>query len=146
MSRIIISDKTYVMILSFLIFFMAVSVATAGMMRGMWELKGFVKREGSTTTLIPINSTSCITPNAMMPPPSVESKNCTVLSQKTEENGISWITKCEDKNGLMTESTGTITYDDNNVEENIQKVMTNSNGMKTVSTTHISGKRVGDCK
>ena len=119
--------------------------STTALMEGLWELKGEIKIEGATIASIPINSSKCITINSMIPQ-QLNDKHCSIISKNNEENAISWTIICKDESGLVTEKTVSLTFQKDTFDENIRNVIVNSKGVKTITSIHILGQRIGDCK
>ena len=69
-----------------------------------------------------------------------------MVSQKIEGNTVTWVTKCVDKKGVTTDSTGSVTYSSNSFNGTVHNVTTDSKGAKSSSSLQIAGRRTGDCK
>ncbi len=130
---------------SFFMLFTNLVFSTTTLLEGLWELKGEIKIEGATIASIPINTSECITANSMVQQ-QLNDKHCSIISKSNEENAIFLTTICKDESGLLTEKTVSLTFHVDTFDENIRNVIVDSKGIKTISSTHILGQRIGDCK
>jgi len=115
---------------------------------GTWEIKAELKLEGLLFPMppMPINYTQCITKKDMVPQKQEKNQECTKVSEKIEGNTVSWVMRCKDSKGTVTESTGKATYAGTTFDARINNVSTNTKGSKSTSTMTMSGRRTGDCK
>ena len=125
-----------------------VAFAAPNMEEGKWEIKGEMKLEGMPFPMpaMQVNFTQCLTKKDMVPQQKDKNQECTTVSTKVDGNSVSWVMKCKDKKGRVTEGTGKMTYKGSTFEGNIHNVTTDAKGQKSESTMTMNGKRTGDCK
>src|SRR5512140_3863484 len=105
-----------------------VAIAAPNMQEGMWDIKGEMKLEGLPFAMppMPFSFSKCMTKEDMVPQQKDKNQECTPVSTKTEGNTITWVTKCKDKKGAVTESTGKATYKGNGFDGTIHNVTTDA--------------------
>ncbi len=128
--------------------FSPVVYAAPDMQEGQWEVKGEMKMEGLPFPMpaIPVTFSQCITKKDMVPQKQEKNQECTKVSEKIEGNTVTWMGKCKDKKGAITESNGSVTYKGSTFDGNIHTVTTDAKGAKSSSNFKMAGKRTGDCK
>ena len=138
----------FIMIMVASMFITTAVVAAPNMQEGKWEIKGEMKMEGMPFPMpaIPVNFSQCITKKDMVPQKQEKNQECTKVSEKIEGNTVTWVTKCKDKKGAVTESTGSVTYQGNSFDGKVHMVTTDPKGAKSESNLKMAGKRTGDCK
>ena len=125
-----------------------VAIAAPNMREGTWEIKGEMKLEGMPFPMpaMPVNFTKCLTKKDMVPQQKDKNQECITESTKVDGNTVSWVMKCKDKKGNLTDGTGKVTYKGSSFEGKIHNVTTDPKGAKSESTLTMNGKRTGDCK
>ncbi|TET92310.1 MAG: DUF3617 family protein [Desulfobacteraceae bacterium] len=120
----------------------SISFAASGpnMKEGLWEITTKTKMPGME--MPPMKHTQCITKNDLVPQSSQPGQECKITETKVIGNTVTWTMQCKTQDGEM-KGTGKITYSGDSFEGTIIISMPQAN-MKI--TTHISGKRIGDCK
>jgi len=120
----------------------SISFAASGpnMKEGLWEITTKTKMPGME--MPPMKHTQCITKNDLVPQSSQPGQECKITETKVIGNTVTWTMQCKTQGGEM-EGTGKITYSGDSFEGTMIMSMPQAN-MKI--TTHISGKRIGDCK
>lgn len=120
----------------------SISFAASGpnMKEGLWEITTKTKMPG--VEMPPMKHTQCITKNDLVPQSSQPGQECKITETKVIGNTVTWTMQCKTQ-GEEMKGTGKITYSGDSFEGTIIISMPQAN-MKI--TTHISGKRIGDCK
>ncbi len=122
----------------------AISITFAGsgpnMKEGLWEITTKTKMPGME--MPPMKHTQCITKNDLVPQSSQPGQECKITETKVIGNTVTWTMQCKTQGGEM-KGTGKIIYSGDSFEGTMIMSMPQAN-MKI--TTHISGKRIGDCK
>lgn len=120
----------------------SISFAASGpnMKEGLWEITTKTKIPGME--MPPMKHTQCITKNDLVPQSSQPGQECKITETKVIGNTVTWTMQCKTQ-GEEMKGTGKITYSGDSFEGTIIISMPQAN-MKI--TTHISGKRIGDCK
>ena len=115
---------------------------------GQWEVKGEMKLEGMPFPMpaMPFGYSQCITKKDMVPQQQQKDQECTTVSQKIEGNTVSWSMTCKDKKGVVTDSTGTVTYAGDSFASTMHTVTTDTKKQTTSSNMTLKGQRTGDCK
>ncbi len=117
------------------------SFAASGpdMKEGLWEITSTMKMQGMN---LPSHThTQCITKNDLVPKSSQPGQECKISDYKIEGNTVTWSIKCSTQGGEM-EGTGRITYMGDSFEGTMKMKM---GGSGAEMTTHMSGRRIGDC-
>lgn len=127
-----------------IILLIAISISFAGsgpnMKEGLWEITTKTKMPGME--MPPMKHTQCITKNDLVPQSSRPGQECKITETKVIGNTVSWTMQCKTQGGEM-KGTGKITYSGDSFKGTMIMSMPQAN-MKI--TSHISGKRIGDCK
>jgi len=127
-----------------IILLIAISISFAGsgpnMKEGLWEITTKTKMPGME--MPPMKHTQCITKNDLVPQSSQPGQECKITETKVIGNTVSWTMQCKTQGGEM-KGTGKITYSGDSFKGTMIMSMPQTN-MKI--TSHISGKRIGDCK
>ena len=122
----------------------AISITFAGselnMKEGLWEITTKTKIPGME--MPPMKHTQCITKNDLVPQSSQPGQECKITETKVIGNTVTWTMQCKTQ-GEEMKGTGKITYSGDSFEGTIIISMPQAD-MKI--TTHMSGKRIGDCK
>lgn len=106
---------------------------------GLWEITSSMKMQGMN--MPSYTHTQCITKNDLVPKSSQPGQECTISNYKIKGNTVSWSIKCSNQGGEM-EGTGRITYMGDSFEGTMKMKMS---GSGTEVTTHMTGRRIGDC-
>jgi len=118
------------------------SFAASGpdMNEGLWEITTTMKMQGMN---MPSHThTQCITKDDLVPRSSQPGQECTISNYEVEGNTVSWSIRCSTQGGEMN-GTGKITYRGDSFDGTMDMTMPGS-GAEVV--THMSGRRIGDCK
>ena len=122
------------------------SISIAGsrpnMQEGMWEITTRTDMVGMSTSMPAMIRTQCLTTNDLVPQDSQQKEACQVIDTKVEGNMVTWTVKCHGHGGDAT-GKGRITYSGSSFEGTFEMTTSQSN-MKMIS--HMSGRRLGDCK
>lgn len=123
----------------------AISISFAGsvpnMKAGLWEIT--VKTEMPGMEMPPMKRTQCLTKKDFVPQgPQQPGQECTVTDVKVDGNTVTWSLECTTPGGKM-KGKGTTTYSGDSFKGTMIMLMPPTN-MKI--TTHMSGKRIGECK
>jgi hypothetical protein len=123
----------------------AISVCFAdsvpNMNAGLWEIT--IKTEMPGMEMAPIKHTQCLTEKDFVPQgPQQPGQECEITDVKVDGDTVTWVLECESPGGKM-KGTGTTTYSGDSFKGTMEMVMPQTN-MKI--TTHMSGKRIGECK
>jgi len=110
------------------------------MNEGLWEITTTMKMQGMN---MPSHThTQCITKDDLVPQSSQPGQECTISDYKVEGNTVSWKIRCSTQGGEM-EGSGEITYRGDSFDGTMNMTMPGS-GAEVV--THMTGRRIGDCK
>lgn len=123
----------------------AISISFAGsvpnMKEGLWEIT--IKTEMPGMEMPPMKHTQCLTKKDFVPQgPQQPGQECKITETKVVGNTVTWTMQCKTQGGTM-KGTGKMTYSGGSFEGTMIMSMPQAN-MKI--TTHMSGKRIGDCK
>jgi hypothetical protein len=80
----------------------------------------------------------------MLPKEQEQEQECKVKDQKISGNTVTWTMECGGKNAI--EITGKTTYQGDTLEGTIIMISNDPDEGKMKIITHISGKRIGECK
>lgn len=131
-------------------FFLSVICAFAGvdMHEGMWEITTKMEMPGMQMQMPARKHTQCLTKKnmlkTMVPKEQEQEQECKVKDQKISGNTVSWTMECGGKNAI--EITGKTTYQGDTLEGTIIMISNDPDEGKMKIITHISGKRIGECK
>ncbi len=130
----------------FIISFSITSLAFAGskinMKEGKWEVTTKMEMQGMPMNMPPVTNTQCLTKKDFIPQSSQAGQECKITDQKISKNTVTWTVKCKGQ-GIESKGTGKITYNGSSFK-GIIKVSTIQPKMEM--TTHVSGRRIGNCK
>ena len=110
------------------------------MNEGLWEITSEVKMPGMT--MPPSTHTQCITKDDLVPQKAQSGQGCQVTDVQYKGDTVSWKIECTGQGGVMT-GTGRITYNGDSFVGQMKMTMPGQ-GMKV--TTHMKGRRIGDCQ
>ena len=128
-----------------IIFLTAASISFAGsvpnMKAGLWEIT--IKTEMPGMAMPPMKHTQCLTKKDFVPQaPQQPGQECKITDVKVDGDTVTWTLECTTPGGTM-KGTGKTTYSGNSFKGTMVMVMPPTN-MKI--TTHMNGKRIGECK
>ena len=123
----------------------AISISFAGsvpnMKEGLWEIT--VKTEIPGMEMPPMKHTQCLTKKDFVPQGSQQpGQECKITDVKVDGNTVTWSLECKSP-GVEMKGTGKTTYSGNSFKGTMVMSMPQTN---MNITTHMSGKRIGDCK
>ncbi|MEA3223190.1 MAG: DUF3617 domain-containing protein [Thermodesulfobacteriota bacterium] len=123
----------------------SISFADSGpnMKEGLWEITTKIEMPGMEMPAM--KHTQCITKDALVPQssqPGQGGQECKITETKVDGNTVTWAIECNDQGGKM-KGTGKITYKGDSFEGVMTMSMPQAN---MEMTSHISGRRIGDCK
>ena len=123
----------------------AISISFAGsvpnMKAGLWEIT--VKTEMPGMEMPPMKHTQCLTKKDFVPQgPQQPGQECKITDVKVDGDTVTWTLKCTTQGGKM-KGTGKTTYSGNSFKGIMVMIIPPTN-MKI--TTHMNGKRIGNCK
>jgi len=123
----------------------AISISFAGsvpnMKAGLWEIT--IKTEMPGMEMPPMKHTQCLTKKDFVPQgPQQPGQECKIIDVKVDGNTVTWAIQCTTQGGKM-KGTGKTTYSGNSFKGTMVMSMPQAN---MNITTHMSGKRIGDCK
>jgi len=110
------------------------------MKEGLWEITSGVKMPGMS--MPPSTHTQCITKDDLVPQKAQPGQECQATDVQYKGNTVTWKIECSGQSGVMT-GTGGITYNGDSFVGQVEITMPGQ-GMKM--TTHMKGRRIGDCK
>ena len=125
--------------------------AAGGMMQaGQWEITSSTEIEGMAHHMPPSTFTHCVKPEDVKDPESMVRKSqqskseCELKDVKVDGNRVTWSVECRERGHVK--GTGTMVYSGDSYEGTITMQMEESQRGPMKITTHIKGRRVGDCK
>lgn len=126
-------------------------LAAGGMMQtGQWEITSSTEIEGMPHHMPPSTSTHCVKPEDVKDPEAMVRKSqqskddCEIKDVKVEKNTVTWSVECHRRGNVK--GTGTMVYSGDSYEGTITMQMEESQRGPMKITTHIKGRRIGDCK
>jgi len=121
----------------------AVSISFAGsmpdMQEGLWEITTKTQMPGME--MPPTKHTQCLTKNDLVPQGSQPGQECEITDIKMDGNTVSWTMLCKGQGGEVR-GTGKITYNGDGFTGIMKITMPQAN---MDMTSHIHGRRIGDC-
>jgi hypothetical protein len=134
--------KKFFVISAILLF--SASIVFAGsdvnMKEGLWEITSEVKMPGMS--MPPSTHTQCITKDDLVPQKAQPGQECQVTDVQYKGNTVTWKIECSGQGGVMT-GTGRTTYNGDSFVGQMEMTIPGQ-GMKI--TTHMKGRRIGDCQ
>ncbi len=123
----------------------AISISFAGsapnIREGLWEIT--VITEMGNMKMPAMTHTQCLTKNDFVPKGVQQpGQECEITDTKVDGNTVTWTIQCTTQGAEMT-GTGKTTYSGDSFEGTMVMSMPQTN---MEITTHMSGKRIGDCK
>ena len=110
------------------------------MQEGLWEITSEVKMPG--VNMPPSTHKQCITKDDLVPQKAQSRNECKVTDVQYKGNTVIWKIECSGQGGVMT-GIGRITYNGDSFVGQMKMTMPGQ-GMKV--TTHMKGRRIGDCQ
>ena len=127
----------------------SISTSFAGselnMQEGKWEITTQMKMPGMPTNMPQMKNTQiqCLTKKDFVPQSSQPGQECKITDKKIVGSTVTWTMVCKNPGGEM-KGTGEITYKGNTFKGTMKMVMPQQGNMEV--TSHISGRRIGNCK
>jgi hypothetical protein len=125
----------------------AASVSFAGselnMQEGKWEITTKMEIPSMPMDMPPMKHTQCLMKKDIVPQSSQAGQECTISQTKVTGNTVTWAMQCSGGPGGNTKGNGTITYSGSSMKGTIKITDTQSN---REMTSHLTGRRIGDCK
>lgn len=124
----------------------APAFASGGMQPGLWEVTTRMEMTGMPMKMPPITIRHCYTRQDLdkgSNVPQADDKNCKVKDYKLKGDTVTWSIVCTGKNAMS--GTGTMTVKPTSYTGKMNYRM-KDDGETVDAVTHMSGKRVGDCK
>ncbi len=124
--------------------------AGAMMQTGEWEITSSTEIEGMPHHMPTTTYTHCVKPEDVKDPQSMVRKSqqqkddCELKDVKVEGNRVTWSVECHKRGAVK--GTGTMVYSGDSYEGTITMHMEESQRGPMKITTHIKGRRIGDCK
>jgi hypothetical protein len=84
----------------------------------------------------------CLTKKDFVPQSSQPGQECKITERKVVGNTVTWVMVCTNQGGDM-KGTGKVTYKGDTFEGTMKMVMPQQGNMEV--TSHVSGRRIGDC-
>ena len=129
----------------------SVSRAAGDLMQaGKWEVTSSTEIEGMAHRVPPMTFTHCVKPEDVKDPHKMiqqsqqQRDNCEMKDVKVEGNKVTWSVECHGKNAVK--GTGTMVYGSGTYEGTIEMEMSGSERGPMKMTTHLKGRRLGDCQ
>ena len=110
--------------------------------QGQWEITTKMEMPGMPTSIPPVKNTQCLTDKDFVPENSQPGQECKFPETKVTGNTVTWTMECEGQGGKM-KGTGEITYSGDTFKGTMKIQMPQAN---MEMTSHMDGKRIGDCK
>ena len=114
--------------------------SSVNMEEGLWEITSEVKMPGMS--MPPSTRTQCITKDDLVPQKAQPGQECQVTDVQYKGNTVTWKMRCSGQGGDMT-GTGQITYNGDSFVGQMKMTMP---GQRMKITTHMKGRRIGDCQ
>ena len=109
------------------------------MEEGLWEITTKMKMKGMS--LPPMTHEQCLTEDDLVPQSGDPNSECEILESDMSGNTVTWTMECTGENGTMT-GTGKITYRGDSFKGTVKMTLEESNMQMT---SHMNGRRIGDC-
>ena len=119
--------------------------STLNMQEGKWEITTEMKVPGMPSNMPQMKNTQiqCLTKKDFVPQSSQPGQECRITDQKTADSTVTWTMVCKNPGGEM-KATGKATYKGTTFEGTIKMLMPQQGNMEV--TSHISGRRTGNCQ
>jgi len=123
------------------------TVAFAGselnMQEGQWEITTKMEIPSMPMDMPPMKHTQCLKKKDAVPQSSQAGQECTISQTRITGNTVTWVMQCSGGPGGDTKGNGTITYNGSIMKGTIKMTDTQS---KMEMTSHLTGRRIGECK
>jgi len=116
--------------------------AVPDMREGKWEITTKMEIPGMQTSMPPVKTTQCLTKKDFVPENSQPGQECKFPETKVTGDTVTWKMECKGEGGEM-KGTGEITYSGESFKGTMKMQMPQSN---MEMTSHMEGRRIGDCK
>ena len=121
------------------------SISFAGsklnMQEGKWEITSVTEMPGMPMNMGPMKHTQCITKKDLVPHSSQPGQECKITDTKITGDTVTWSMTCSGQGGKV-QGSGKITYKGDSFEGE-SKMLIEQGNMEM--TSHMSGKRIGNC-
>ena len=123
------------------------SVSFAGselnMQEGKWEITTKMEIPSMPMDMPPMKHTQCLLKKDIVPQSSQAGQECTISQIKVTGSTVTWVMQCSGGPGGDTKGNGTITYNGSSMKGTIKMKDAQSN---MEMTSHLTGRRIGECK
>jgi len=120
--------------------------AGVDMHEGLWEITTKMEMQGMPMQIPARKHTQCLTKTnmvkTMVPKEQDKKEECKITDTKISGNTVTWVMKCSGEDAM--EVTGKTTYHGDTFEGTITMISKDPEEGKMI--THISGRRIGECK
>jgi hypothetical protein len=136
--------KTLVVTVVIFLISTAVSFAApeVNMQEGKWEITTKMEIPAMPMDMPPMKNTTCLTKKDFIPQNSQQGE-CKIDQPKVAGNKVTWTMRCSGGHGGDMEGTGEIIYSGNTLKGTVRMKNTQSN---SEVTSHLTGRRIGECK
>ncbi len=112
---------------------------------GKWEITTEMKVPGMPSNMPQMKNTQiqCLTEKDFVPQSSQPGQECNLTDKKIVDSTVTWTMVCKNPGGEM-KGTGKVTYKGTTFEGTMKMLMPQQNNKEV--TSHISGRRTGNCK
>ena len=125
----------------------SVHAGKINMEEGLWEITSKMEVPGMPFPMPATTHSQCITEKEMIPQgKDVENKQCKIDKTTISNDTVSWTMSCSN-DGLVSKSSGKITYKGKTFDGKIKVTTVGSeSGRDMIFTTVMTGKYIGKCK
>ena len=123
-----------------------VTLATAEIKEGLWEIQTSMEMPGMPVKIPPTTTRTCMSRNDAVPKPSApkgQEQECKIKDQNISGNTVTYSMECKGKDGSTTEISGKMTYSGDAMEGTSTMKMSGPVAMEMSSK--MTGKYVGPC-
>ncbi len=123
------------------------NAAEINMKEGLWEITSKMEVPGMPFPMPPTTHSQCITEKDMVPQgKDAAEQGCTMVEKSIDNNIVSWTMNCS-KDGMVSKSTGSITYNGTTFDGTVNMTTGNPmSGRNMEMKTVMKGKYIGECK
>ncbi len=119
--------------------------AGPNMTDGQWEMTMKMDMPGLPFAMPPITYSRCLTSKDLVPSQQDKNKECTTISSDIKGDTVSWVSECKDKKGVVTRSTGAITYKQDTFDGTISVTSVPAKAGEGSMSMKMAGRRIGAC-
>jgi hypothetical protein len=120
--------------------------AGVDMHEGLWEITTRMEMQGMPMKMPARKHTQCLTKKnmlkTMVPKEQNEEEECKITDTKIRGNTVTWTMKCSGEDAMQM--IGKTTYHGDTFDGTITMISNDQEEEKMI--THISGRRIGECK